>query len=97
MFSNVDQRRTERPQGSESGKPKRVELNNEDLEQVSGGTFYDAACSSCTQIVGGWGLFDDLNEAQAKVDKYNSIGCPRCSAIGTMYVKSAESITELFS
>lgn len=70
-------------------------LSDEQLEQVAGGTVYDAKCGNCGETIGGCGDYS-RSWAESKVSKYNSRGCPNCGA-KQFYLISAESTAELFS
>ena len=56
------------------------ELSENELDKVSGGTYYDAKCVACGQPIGGGGVYCDIRWAIDKVNRYNLEGCPHCGA-----------------
>ena len=79
-----------------------VELSDNELAEVSGGTFYDARCTKCGGTLCGAGgaetfTLEYKKKLAAKYD--NEFGCPFCGAKGegTFELISAETIEDLVS
>ena len=70
-------------------KFRKVELNEELLETITGGdtfTYPDAVCTNCGATIAGASggeLFTE-DAAKEKAEYYNKNGCPNCKQTGTM-------------
>ena len=70
-------------------KVRKVELNEELLETITGGdtfTYPDAVCTNCGATIAGASGGELFTEqaAKEKAEYYNKNGCPNCGLTGTM-------------
>ena len=81
-------KKEEKPEGKGG-----VMLTDEELEQVTGGTVYDAKCSNCGKNMGG----NEFTEAAAtkKIARYNQMGCCFCGMKDSMFMVSWSSFEEM--